>query len=261
MFFKMGGVKELIGFRALTNEELRPGETPSVRDTEAYLRFRRIWGPSADEKFARYSTAPMLKPNESANRRIQNFLEGERRHPKRPLVIVCPYSNYPSKDIPDETLIEFLPSLEEKGNVETLLLGGKKDFARAKSVLDKAGVGLNGCGAFSLEESASLLKFSKLAICTDSGPMHLASALGVPCLITFSRINKQLYRWFPFQQKHTVLYRELACAGCKLINCAVEGHPCMRRITAGQILTAALNNLNGNLVSLGAFGDTRVACW
>jgi ADP-heptose:LPS heptosyltransferase len=257
----MAGVKELVGFRALTSEELTPGQFPGVKDTEAYLRFSRIWGEFADEKFARYSSAPLLRPSEAANQRIQSWLHGARRHPDRRLVAVCPYSNYPSRDIPEQTLLDLLPSLEETGDAEVVILGGTKDFVRAQRVIDRLGIGLNACGTFSLQESAALLNLCKLAICTESGPMHLASALGVSCLITFSRINQSLYRWFPFQREHTVLYRELECAGCRLINCPVEGHPCMRRITPNQILAAAVSKLNGKLVAPGMLGDTRFASW
>jgi ADP-heptose:LPS heptosyltransferase len=258
----MGGVKNLIGFRALTEEELTPGQTPSVRDTEAYLRFHRLWGNQADEQtFARYSSAPMLQPNEAAKQRIQSWLHTERRYPDRPLVIVCPYSNYPSRDMPDQTLLDFLPALAETGGVEIVLLGGTKDFDRAQSVISRLGIGLNACGVFSLQESAALLNACKLAICTESGPMHLASALGLSCLITFSRINASLHRWLPFRRDHTVLYRELECAGCRSFQCPVKGHPCMRDITSAQLLAAALSKLRGNLINPRMFGDTRIESW
>jgi heptosyltransferase III len=261
LFFKLGGVKELIGFRTLSKDELAPGQTPNFRSTEAYLRLRRIWNGSADDMFGRYSSAPLLKPSESANRKVQEWLSSERRHPGRRLVVVCPYSNSPSKDIPEQVIVDLLPRLEESASSEVVLLGGQKDFARVQEVVRLSGVGINACGAFSVEESAALLAQSSLALCTDSGPMHLAGALGIPALITFSRISKNLGRWFPLGRGHTVLYRELACAGCKSINCPVVGHPCMRKITVDQILAAALSKLNGLSLAPALLGDTRVAAW
>jgi len=51
LFFKIGGVKELIGFRSLSLTELTPRLEPQVTDTEAYLKFKRVWGDEAKLKF------------------------------------------------------------------------------------------------------------------------------------------------------------------------------------------------------------------
>jgi len=215
LFFKIGGVKELIGFRSLSLTELTPRLEPQVTDTEAYLKFKRVWGDEAKLKFPQYSPAPLLEPGESAKRTVEKWLTKERRRPSRRLVAICPYSNASSKDIPDESIVELLPRLEDFANCEVVLLGGKKDSGRGQQLIQSSGVGINACGAFSVEESAALIAQCALAVCADSGPMHLAGALGVPCLVAFSRTNKQLSRWFPLGGKHSILYREPACSGCR----------------------------------------------
>ena len=106
-----------------------------------------------------------------------------------------------------------------------------------------------------------MLKECRLAICTDSGPMHLAAAVGAPLLVTFSRINLQLGRWFPFGQHSTILYREVPCAGCFKVECPVPGHPCMQGISADQILSSALNLLNGLPVVESTLNGTKVITW
>jgi hypothetical protein len=261
LFFKASGVKNLIGFQALSNSELAPGPAPNFKHNEAFLRFQRIWNGLAEEKFNHYSSTPLLNPSSSAKYRAEQWLSVNRQHPTKRLAIFSPYSNAESKDNPQSTIIELIHELQRVANVEVVLLGGLKDSERAEDAIRNAGAGLNACGIFSLQESAALLTLSSLAICVDSGPMHLAGALGVPTVVSFSRIIKEISRWLPLGHGHTLLYRELECAGCKSVRCPVAGHPCMRDITANQILSAVLNKLDGSEFPINNMQRTSVLAW
>jgi len=50
-----------------------------------------------------------------------------------------------------------------------------------------------------------VLRLVDVFLCHDSGPMHLAAAVGTPCVAVFSRHNPP-GRWFPYGPDHTVLY-------------------------------------------------------
>ena len=257
-FFKAGGVNQLLGFDALPRAQFEASDITSIERTEAYLRFKRIWGDAASEKFGKYSQVPLMQPPKEAVRRTENWLNGHRKYPERRLVAISPYSNWRSRDIPDETIAALLPLLADKAGAEIVIVGGNKDSERAAGVISRSGSGLNACGVFSAQESAALLKACSLALCTDSGPMHLASAVGTPLLVTYSRTNPQLARWFPMGQRSNILYRDVPCAGCFALDCPVEGHPCMTQITVDQILSSALKMLNGLPVVQTTLDGTRV---
>ena len=260
LFFKAGGVRELVGFRALTKEDFS-AEPNSYRNTEAYLRFRRLWKEKADEKFPIYSATPVLNPSDNGRNRVCEWLGARNYNSEQPLIALCPFSNYTSKNWPSSSVITLLRRLEREAGARTLILGGEKDRQSADSIVSTAGVGINACGEFLPSESAALLERCSLAICSDSGPMHLAGALGIPTLTTFSRINGSMHQWFPLGRNHTVLYRDVKCAGCGVRVCPVEGHPCMVNITADEVFQAAIRKLKGLPVLTEHLNGTLVENW
>jgi ADP-heptose:LPS heptosyltransferase len=232
-----------------------------VRSTEAYQRFRRVWDDKADEKFPLYATPPFLEPGQVAEERMADWLERSRRQPGAKLVAVCPFANVPSRTWPGGSVAELVTQLETQASVEVIVAGGEKDRAAADEIIRRAGTGINACGALSPAESAALFKRCSLLICTESGPMHLAGGVGVPTVTLFSRINQDFYRWFPLGTNHSVLYKDVSCAGCEQAACPVKGHPCMHGISVEEVLFAATRKLNGLPIPTGKLGGTRILNW
>jgi heptosyltransferase-3 len=257
-FFKAAGIKNLVGFEPLPRSYFEPSSSTQVDGTEAFFRFQRIWGEAASEKFGQYSRVPLMSPSVEAVKKIRQWLRLKRSDSTKPLIAISPYSNFSSRDVPDQTLANLIPELARQACADIVIIGGAKDTERAAKLIGRDPCALNACGAFSVQESAALLKECKLAICADSGPMHLAAAVGVPLLVTNSRINSKLGRWLPFGQRSTILYRDVPCAGCFKVECPVPGHPCMQDISADQILACALNLLKGLPVLESRLNGTKV---
>ena len=98
--------------------------------------------------------------------------------------------------------------LEGLGNFgfRLVLIGGENDRARSEKLAKKwPGPTLNLCGKISPRVSAAVLKHLRLFLCHDSGPMHLAAAVGTRCVAVFSRQNPP-GKWFPNGAFHQVLY-------------------------------------------------------
>jgi ADP-heptose:LPS heptosyltransferase len=261
LFFKLGGVTNLLGFRPLAKPEMAKNNGPYLETTEAFRRFARVWGTEAIDKFAEYSAGPLLTPGENAHRRVTEWLAASRRHPARPLVAVCPYSNCTSKNIPAACIPDLIYQLEAELKLEVVIMGGRKDAAEADNAVRQSGVGLNACGAFSIEESAALLKSCRLAVAADSGPMHLAGAVGVPLIAVFSRYDSPLGKWFPLGVDNTILFRDVECAGCRAAACPVQGHPCMSDIKVDHIVAAVAGKIFGLSVLPSSLNGTRMVDW
>lgn len=87
-----------------------------------------------------------------------------------------------------------------------IMFGGPEDRQRSLALGESwPGIVLNLCGKISPRVSAAMLKHVRLFLCHDSGPMHLAAAVGTQCVAVFSRLNPP-GKWFPFGCGHKILY-------------------------------------------------------
>lgn len=93
-------------------------------------------------------------------------------------------------------------------------------------------------------ESAAVLKHATVFVGHDSGPMHLATSVGVPCVAIFSSRNKPGV-WFPYGNNHQVLYHMSDCYGCGLDVCERYNKKCITSITPEEVTNALDQILSG----------------
>ena len=114
-------------------------------------------------------------------------------------------TNQPINDWGDanwEAVLQALQSLD----FGLVLFGGVEDRLRSQRLAERwRGPVLNLCGELSVRMSAAMMKHMLLLLCHDSGPMHLAAAVGTRCVAVFSRRNPP-GKWFPLGSGHKVLY-------------------------------------------------------
>ena len=68
-------------------------------------------------------------------------------------------------------------------------------------------------GAFTIRETAALLKRSALFVGNDSGIMHLAAASGIPLVALFG--PQAPVKFGPWSTKATVMYKNFKCSPCR----------------------------------------------
>jgi ADP-heptose:LPS heptosyltransferase len=107
------------------------------------------------------------------------------------------------------------------------------------------GLSVNLCGKLSVRESAAVLEGMRLFICHDSGPMHLAAAVGTPCAAIFSARSLP-GAWFPYGTGHTVFYKQTDCAGCRLDVCLEFKKKCIAAITVAEVEAGILSMLSAS---------------
>jgi ADP-heptose:LPS heptosyltransferase len=94
-----------------------------------------------------------------------------------------------------------------------------------------------------LNQLAALMQAAALYIGNDSGPMHIAAALGTPVVGIFGSSDPR--KWHPWGAPQRTLWAGLECSPCHGKWCAnPERHACLERIGVDAVLEAALNLLN-----------------
>jgi heptosyltransferase-2 len=94
------------------------------------------------------------------------------------------------------------------------------------------------CGETSITELVGVLARLRLVVTNDSGPMHLASALGVPLVAIFGSTDwRETAPAGP--GPHRLVREEVDCAPCMLRECPID-HRCMARVSAERVAAEAL---------------------
>ena len=101
----------------------------------------------------------------------------------------------------------------EYADFALVLFGSKDEFDRSGRIAASwPGPTLNLCGKLNPRESAAVMRRATLFVGHDSGPMHLASAVGIPCVAMFGDFNPPK-KWHPFGDEHRLIHNMLGVGG------------------------------------------------
>ena len=168
----------------------------------------------------------------------------------RPRVALFPASRWRSKNWPGRSFTEVARQLRVERAVSVFLMGGPDDRAVSDAIAAPLGAGVTDMtGALSLPETGGLLQEMDLVISNDTGPMHMAAAVGVPVLAVFGPTDPK--RTGPYGDRHRVLTAGLACRPCFKAECSLAATPCMSDVSPSDVVRAALAMLDA--------GATRAA--
>ena len=96
------------------------------------------------------------------------------------------------------------------------------------------------CGETTLAELVGVLRELRLLLTNDSGPMHLAAALGTPLVAVFG--STDWTETAPFSERARIVREETECAPCLLRECPID-HRCMARVRVDRVAATALELL------------------
>jgi heptosyltransferase-1 len=176
-------------------------------DSEAHAVWRYL-------NVARYLGAPAVPPlfrlGLNTPEDLDHLISPETR---RPLAVMHPGARWPTKLWPAAHWARLAGWLAREKGFQVVITGSPGDRNLAGEIIATAEVPiLNLAGRTSLAELAALLRKARLAVTTDTGPMHLACALGTPVAALFGPTAP--WRTGPFGQGHEVVRLALPCSPC-----------------------------------------------
>ncbi len=179
----------------------------------------------------------VLPTREEEEKKIERLLQKRGVVAKR-FVAVNPIALWETKLWDDGSIAELSDLVSRELALSVVFTGMEKEkIRRIQAMMKSASVSL--AGETSLRELACLYRHATLVISTDSGPMHIAAAVGTPVVGLFGPTDPA--RTGPYGSRHRVLRTGLSCSPCFLKKC--DSRECMRRITAKEAFQAILDLL------------------
>jgi heptosyltransferase-2 len=150
-------------------------------------------------------------------------------------IIIHAAASLPAKQWPSERFAEVMKTLRQKYNARFVYTGAQNDVTLYREIEHRGRFGgLNLCGITNVHENLSVYRAANLFFGVDSGPLHMAAAVGVPVIALFGPTDER--KWGPWGEGHTVISKRLSCHPCKPHKC--DDNECMKLITAGEALEA-----------------------
>ena len=161
-----------------------------------------------------------------------------------PFLALAPGTKVSAKDWGEERWVQTAKQLSAQNrSLPLVLLGGREDHVRNERIARAwFGPSANLAGRCPPRVSAAVLTRARLFAGLDSGPMHLAACIGVPCVVVFSARSLP-GQWHPPAGNHTILYHRTPCFGCALDECVAHNLQCLTAITVDEVVAALQRHL------------------
>jgi len=150
----------------------------------------------------------------------------------------------PAKRWPPERFLAAAAEAQKRTNCRWLLLGGPADVPLASELTSSLGglfpsaPPLNLAGRTTLRELCALLKLCRLLLTNDTGPMHVAAAVGTPVVAVFGSTSPELTGpGLPGDSPHQILRSNAACSPCFRRVCPIDFR-CMTSISVQRVVDA-----------------------
>jgi ADP-heptose:LPS heptosyltransferase len=152
-------------------------------------------------------------------------------------VVVHPGASAPARAWAPERHRELVRMLADGGRRVVVTGGpGERELTASVAGAPRPEV-LDLGGATTFAELAAVLARADAVVVANTGPAHLAAAVGTPVVSLFAP-TVPAARWRPWGVEHELLGLDVPCAGCRARECPVPGHPCLGGVTAGAVLAA-----------------------
>ncbi|RPI22294.1 MAG: lipopolysaccharide heptosyltransferase II [Acidobacteria bacterium] len=188
---------------------------------------------------------------EGAEKRVLQVLTRAGLDVDRPWVAMHPGASAPSRRYPPTRFAEVGTLLKSQLDCQVVLTGGDSE----KDLVDEVRRNIPGksssvAGMLDLGELAALLRLAPVLISNNSGPVHVAAAVGTPVVDLYALTNPQHKPW---GVENRVLSHDVPCKNCFKSVCPEQHHNCLSLIAPQAVVDAAQELLEERLREMGVF--------
>jgi lipopolysaccharide heptosyltransferase II len=219
--------KNELGFHILTRGV---PYRPHAHVVDLLLDVARLLG--ADEPQMSFDV-PVFEPD---RRYIDAFLASLPLESSTDVAVLKPGTTWKNKRWSLRRLAEVGRELAASGRFFPVVSWGPGEEPDAATVVRLMGARAALAPPTTIRQLAALFERSRLYVGTDSGPMHLASALGVPTVALFGPSDPA--RFAPYRSPSRVVRHALPCSPCGVPTCRFKTVECMSAIDVPEVLEA-----------------------
>jgi heptosyltransferase-1 len=158
----------------------------------------------------------------------------------RPILAIHTSARQEIKRWPPEKFAQLADKINQAGWGVPVFTGAKNDVQDISMIRERMKTGsVDLAGQTSLKELAVLLKMSRVLITNDSGPMHLAAAVGTPVVAIFGPTDPR--KIGPYGKGHVVLQHTGECSACRTGRKGT--HSCLEAISVEEVIETVKNLL------------------
>lgn len=159
-----------------------------------------------------------------------------------PYIVVHPGAAAPARAWPALHHAATVELLEAYGH-RVVVTGGPGETSLTATVAGPSAQNLGG--RTNLRTLAAVLEGAAVVVTGNTGPAHLAAAVGTPVVCLFAPVVPAI-RWAPYGVPMELLGdQEAPCRNTRARHCPVPGHPCLSSVTPEQVLEAVERLLGG----------------
>ena len=220
--------------RLIREDPAKPRESfpTSAHQVHDYLRIVEVLGGNATP------LAPAIHVTEAEVSAIRARFGAKRGGA---LLGLNPGAEYgPAKRWPEERFIEAARHLTTQTDCHWWIFGGAVDVHVAGRIAASIGPGRaqSLAGKTSLRELCAAMKACSVVLTNDTGPMHVAAAVGTPVVVPFGSTSPELTGpGWPAGHGHELIYGQAPCAPCFRRTCPIDFR-CMTGIDPDQVVQA-----------------------
>lgn len=196
-----------------------------------------VLGQAAAAEVPRDWPLPQLETNPAA---AKSWLEHRGLKPQQAIAILAPGAEYgPAKRWPAEHFAALMRELQQRDYL-VLLIGSNKDREIATQIcaLANSEQKFNLCGQTDLPQAIDLIAAAQLAVCNDSGLMHMAAACGTALIALYGSSSPDFTPPLATAGRVQILREALQCSPCFARTCRYEHYDCLQHITPQKVLNA-----------------------
>jgi lipopolysaccharide heptosyltransferase II len=177
-----------------------------------------------------------LRVPEAARARIRLLLDERGIDHERPWIVVHPGASAPSRRYPTEGFAAVARRLAAEDGWQVVFTGlpDERDLVAAIQ-REMAAPSQAFVGALDLGELAALIEAAPLLLANNTGPAHIAAAVGTPVVDLYALTNPQHTPW---GVPSRVLSHDVPCKNCFRSICPMGHHNCLRKVAPDAVVAA-----------------------